>query len=114
MSAYQSARSSSSSGSLAENEPVIRSACMAFEDAVASRLTECYSTAEIFKGDHGSVATSAIDLTAGVMLAIAKLGETLGTSERSVDDFVNAVADVVLSEHTSKIALYDPETEITK
>ena len=114
MSAYQSARSSSSSGSLAEHEPVIRSACMAFEEAIASRLAESYAAAETFTSEHGEVVTASIDLTAGIMLAIAKLGENIGTSPQSVEEFVASVADVLLSDHSMKIALYDPNAEIAK
>ena len=114
MSAYHSAKSSSSAGSLVDHEPVIRSACMAFEEAVASRLSDSYAAAETLNGEHGAAVTATINLTAGLMLAIAKLGETIGTSATSVEDFVNAVTDVVLSEHSMNVALYNPAAEIAK
>jgi hypothetical protein len=110
MSAFQSLNSTSSSAS---GDQALRNACVAFEEAMKTKLADAYEAADRLTGDHKEVVLAAVELTAALMLSMAELGESI-ESDSSVGTFINTVLDFVLSKNAVAIATYSVQSELTK
>jgi hypothetical protein len=101
------------SSSSASGDQALRNACIAFEEAVKTKLADAYEAADKLTGEHKDVVVAAVEMTAALMLGMAELGESID-SESSVGAFINTVLDFVLSKNSVAIATYSSAGELNK
>jgi len=89
---------------------VLRDGCVSFEDAVAARLSELYERCAGLSGLHAEVADAAVNLTAGIMLTLANLGES-DQGPDALSKFNREVQEHVFNAYAAKIVTYNPQVE---